>query len=364
MDTITLQINDKIYLGKWGMGTIRYIGTVKGDEGEYVGIELDIPKGKNDGSIDGTKYFTCKNNHGLFVPIDKLKKMIKGRQEPGHASVIMNKYKDRSIWNISDIDKKYVNQPILKGSENGNLNLKSDGINEEEGSKQQDALKSYNYKDNKVINDRNRTSVLNKEEVGEEKSVSKNWQGSPGSVNCEGKQFSIALEKMVDENLDNMNRDKHPHLDYKTLKMIYKTQKVYSDSKIRDLKSQIAELKKRCSENDNNKLISEVDRLRKENLKLKSSQMKNVRSREQIDEFILGMIKDCLKMKRSVDEALEILNRCSQKKIALSSEHINMFYLVKNLLFAILNDDEEKIDVYFEKFSAILKMNGIECSLD
>ncbi|XP_027205610.2 CAP-Gly domain-containing linker protein 4-like [Dermatophagoides pteronyssinus] len=54
------------------VGSIRYIGSVHFAEGIFLGIELRTPNGKNDGSIDGKRYFTCKTNHGLFAPPKKV----------------------------------------------------------------------------------------------------------------------------------------------------------------------------------------------------------------------------------------------------------------------------------------------------
>jgi dynactin 1 len=36
-------------------------------KGEWCGVELDEPEGKNDGTIKGVSYFTCKPKHGLMV---------------------------------------------------------------------------------------------------------------------------------------------------------------------------------------------------------------------------------------------------------------------------------------------------------
>ncbi len=38
-----------------------------------MGVELDQPTGKNDGSKDGVRYFKCPLNHGVFVPQSKVR---------------------------------------------------------------------------------------------------------------------------------------------------------------------------------------------------------------------------------------------------------------------------------------------------
>ncbi|CAD7935591.1 unnamed protein product [Amoebophrya sp. A120] len=55
------------------LGHVRYIGTPPFAPGIWVGIELDEPVGKNDGSVQGKKYFSCKPKHGVFVKAEQVK---------------------------------------------------------------------------------------------------------------------------------------------------------------------------------------------------------------------------------------------------------------------------------------------------
>ncbi|XP_050743554.1 kinesin-like protein KIF13A isoform X2 [Drosophila biarmipes] len=53
-------------------GVIRFVGTTEFQPGAWIGVELDTPTGKNDGSVKGIQYFQCKPKHGMFVRSDKL----------------------------------------------------------------------------------------------------------------------------------------------------------------------------------------------------------------------------------------------------------------------------------------------------
>ena len=53
-------------------GEVMYVGEVKeipGSTGPWVGVQLDEPAGKNDGSIAGTRYWGAESalKHGVFV---------------------------------------------------------------------------------------------------------------------------------------------------------------------------------------------------------------------------------------------------------------------------------------------------------
>lgn len=54
-------------------GTIRYLGPTKfGNSSEnWVGVEYDEPVGKNDGSVNGERYFSCRMKYGGFVKAER-----------------------------------------------------------------------------------------------------------------------------------------------------------------------------------------------------------------------------------------------------------------------------------------------------
>ncbi|XP_046384192.1 kinesin-like protein KIF13A isoform X3 [Ischnura elegans] len=84
-------------------GVVAYIGPTHFAGGLWIGVQLDAPTGKNDGSVQGERYFSCRPKCGIFVRADKLIQDRRGRamrvgnnvssgkqhSEAGHATTMM-----------------------------------------------------------------------------------------------------------------------------------------------------------------------------------------------------------------------------------------------------------------------------------
>ncbi|XP_071441737.1 kinesin-like protein KIF13A [Hetaerina americana] len=60
-------------------GVVAYIGPTHFAGGLWIGVQLDAPTGKNDGSVQGVRYFSCRPKCGIFVRVDKLIQDRRGR---------------------------------------------------------------------------------------------------------------------------------------------------------------------------------------------------------------------------------------------------------------------------------------------
>ncbi|KAF9424168.1 hypothetical protein BGZ94_008072, partial [Podila epigama] len=60
------------------LGYVRYTGQTSFAPGKWVGIELDLPRGKNSGVVEGKRYFDCKASHGVFVRPNQVRLVLDG----------------------------------------------------------------------------------------------------------------------------------------------------------------------------------------------------------------------------------------------------------------------------------------------
>ncbi|KAJ8410332.1 hypothetical protein AAFF_G00203130 [Aldrovandia affinis] len=62
-----LREGEYVTVGTSKSGTVRYVGATDFADGIWVGVELDTPNGKNDGSVSGRQYFRCNPGYGVLV---------------------------------------------------------------------------------------------------------------------------------------------------------------------------------------------------------------------------------------------------------------------------------------------------------
>lgn len=78
-------------VGRDVKGKVAYVGTTSFSSGKWVGVVLDEPKGKNNGTVQNRAYFACPENHGIFVRQAQLQVIdddvgIKGKGGMGASS--------------------------------------------------------------------------------------------------------------------------------------------------------------------------------------------------------------------------------------------------------------------------------------
>ncbi|XP_029972974.1 CAP-Gly domain-containing linker protein 4 isoform X2 [Salarias fasciatus] len=69
-----IRLGDRVVIAGQKVGTLRFCGSTEFSGGLWAGVELDKPEGKNDGSVAGVQYFTCRIKHGIFAPLSKISK--------------------------------------------------------------------------------------------------------------------------------------------------------------------------------------------------------------------------------------------------------------------------------------------------
>ncbi|XP_070776492.1 CAP-Gly domain-containing linker protein 4 isoform X4 [Enoplosus armatus] len=74
--TMGIRLGDRVVIAGQKVGTLRFCGSTEFSGGLWAGVQLDKPEGKNDGSVAGVQYFTCRMKHGIFAPLSKISKPL------------------------------------------------------------------------------------------------------------------------------------------------------------------------------------------------------------------------------------------------------------------------------------------------
>ncbi|KAK7165402.1 hypothetical protein R3I94_003689 [Phoxinus phoxinus] len=86
-----LKINDRVLVAGSKAGVVRFLGETDFAKGEWCGVELDEPLGKNDGAVAGTRYFQCQPKYGLFAPVHKVTRIGFPSTTPAKAKTTVRK---------------------------------------------------------------------------------------------------------------------------------------------------------------------------------------------------------------------------------------------------------------------------------
>ncbi|KAG9240873.1 dynein associated protein-domain-containing protein [Calycina marina] len=115
--------------GEGPLATIRYVGEPHFSQGEWVGVELDDESGKNDGSVQGERYFDCSPGRGMFVRPNTIRYVEKAAPaslpaaKPSRASVGLVKKPARpSSVAGSGVGRRLSNVPDVGASKRVSVN--------------------------------------------------------------------------------------------------------------------------------------------------------------------------------------------------------------------------------------------------
>lgn len=61
------QVGQTVELSNGVKATVQFVGNTHFAPGDWIGIELEDASGKNDGAVQGQRYFQCPLGHGMFI---------------------------------------------------------------------------------------------------------------------------------------------------------------------------------------------------------------------------------------------------------------------------------------------------------
>lgn len=61
------QVGQAVELPKGVRATVQFMGSTHFAPGDWIGVELGDASGKNDGAVQGQRYFDCLPGHGMFI---------------------------------------------------------------------------------------------------------------------------------------------------------------------------------------------------------------------------------------------------------------------------------------------------------
>ena len=75
------RVGERVWVNGNKPGVIQFLGETQFAPGQWAGIVLDEPIGKNDGSVAGVRYFQCGPLKGIFTRPSKLTRKLQAEDE-------------------------------------------------------------------------------------------------------------------------------------------------------------------------------------------------------------------------------------------------------------------------------------------
>lgn len=141
IERMKLEIGDKLEISAHREGILKFIGQTDFSKGTIFGIELQNGSlGDNSGKIDGVRYFSCRENRGVFIDSKNLRRKFRKMKAEPRRSVyrrrivlifeqlnpnklknvdnLLDKYEGKEHMLYSNVCKKYLVSPEQEYKDN------------------------------------------------------------------------------------------------------------------------------------------------------------------------------------------------------------------------------------------------------
>nr|XP_030124730.3 CAP-Gly domain-containing linker protein 4 isoform X2 [Taeniopygia guttata] len=109
--SLGLKLGDRVVIAGQKVGTLRFCGTTEFASGQWAGVELDEPEGKNNGSVGKVQYFKCAPKRGIFAPLSKISKASDHKK----SSVRSSSVRSSPLVKSKKIDVTHITSKVNSG---------------------------------------------------------------------------------------------------------------------------------------------------------------------------------------------------------------------------------------------------------
>ncbi|NXE92196.1 CLIP4 protein, partial [Menura novaehollandiae] len=109
--SLGLKLGDRVVIAGQKVGTLRFCGTTEFASGQWAGVELDEPEGKNNGTVGKVQYFKCAPKRGIFAPLSKISKASDHKK----SSVRSSSVRSSPMVKSKKIDVTHITSKVNSG---------------------------------------------------------------------------------------------------------------------------------------------------------------------------------------------------------------------------------------------------------